>query len=37
MNVSSKYENEVNELEGKLKLRGKEALSKEEKRLFELS
>ena len=32
MNVSSKYENEVNELEGKLKLRGKEALSKEEKK-----
>lgn len=34
MNVSSKYENEVNELEGKLKLRGKEALSKEEKKTF---
>ena len=32
MNVSSKYENEVNELEGKLKLRGKEALTKEEKK-----
>ncbi len=34
MNVSSNYENEVNELEGKLKLRGKEALSKEEKKTF---
>ena len=34
MDVSSKYENEVNELEGKLKLRGKEALSKEEKKTF---
>lgn len=34
MNVSSKYENEVNEIEGKLKLRGKEALSKEEKKTF---
>ena len=34
MNVSSKYENEVNELERKLKLRGKEALSKEEKKTF---
>jgi len=32
MNVSSKYEDEVNELEGKLKLRGKDALSKEEKK-----
>lgn len=34
MSVSSKYEDEVNELEGKLKLRGKEALSKEEKKTF---
>ena len=32
MNVSSKYEDEVNELEGKLKLRGKDALTKEEKK-----
>lgn len=32
MSVSSKYEDEVKELEGKLKLRGKEALSKEEKK-----
>ena len=32
MNVSSKYEDEVKKLEGKLKLRGKDALSKEEKK-----
>ena len=32
MSVSSKYEDDVNELEGMLKLRGKDALSKEEKK-----
>jgi len=32
MSVSTKYEDAVNELEGKLKLRGKEALTKEEKK-----
>ena len=33
MSISSKYENEVNELEEKLKLRGKDALTKEEKKV----
>ena len=32
MSVSSKYEDEVSELEEKIKLRGKEALTKEEKK-----
>lgn len=33
MSVSSKYEDEVNELEEKIKLRGKDALTKEEKKV----
>ena len=33
MEVSSKYKNEVNELEGMLKLKGKNALTKEEKKV----
>ena len=37
MNVSSKYEDEVSELEEKIKLRGKDALTKEEKKLVGLN
>lgn len=34
MTIASKYEDEINEHEEKLKLRGKEALSKEEKKVY---
>ena len=33
MSISSKYEDEINELEEKIKLRGKDALTKDEKKV----